>query len=80
MRMSNRNLKVTATVKYHGGDGLEYEEVIFVVATMDDSLDETVQMALGGWCDIVTYTYENAPIVVTRKAIKGLVTDLIDSL
>jgi hypothetical protein len=62
----NRSLKVTVKVKEHGSDKVEIREMLMVI-TIEDDLEELVQMAYGSWYHIVEYTYEPINIHVSER-------------
>ena len=61
-----RSLKVTTKIKEHGSDKIESREMLMVI-TVEDSLEQLVQMAYGSWYDIVNYTYEQIEIHVSER-------------
>jgi hypothetical protein len=77
--MGNRTLKVTAKLLKHGSSEEIIEEFHAVVAD-DEKLDEIVQMNYGCWYNVVSYEVEPAIIAISNKAIKGLVSELINNL
>ena len=64
-----RNLRVNTYLKAFGSYRVE-TKVMYVVMHPDESLDELVQMSYGCWYDVISYTTENAEIMVTPKFIQ----------
>ncbi len=61
-----RSLKVTTKIKEHGSNKIETREMLMVI-TIEDDLEQLVQMAYGSWYDIVEYTYEPIEIHVSER-------------
>jgi uncharacterized membrane-anchored protein YjiN (DUF445 family) len=77
--MKNKTIKVTANVKKYGSMEVSIEEFYAVVAE-DENVEEIVQMVYGCWYDIINFDIEPADIIVSPKALKELVTELIDQI
>jgi hypothetical protein len=75
--MNIQAFKVKVKAKKHGSEKTEYLELL-ILATIEDSIQELIQMAYGSWYDILEYTDTPIKMHVSEKYCKQILERIFE--